>query len=63
MITTDSPNRFNLIIYTAIWVIVGVVQGLVLHFVYDIDSFNAMADSLIFQARHYLIKKPSYRLT
>ena len=55
MLATGDPNRVNLIIYSSLWIIIGLSQGIILHYVYNIDSYNAMADSLIFNGNYAIL--------
>lgn len=55
MIITQSSNRINLIIYSSVWAIIGIIQAIVLHYVYNIGAFNAMADSLIFNGNYAIL--------
>jgi len=51
----EGSSRSNLIIYSSVWIIIGIIHGIVLHYVYDIETFNAMADSLIFNGNFAIL--------
>lgn len=55
MIITEGSNRSSLIIYSSIWIIIGIIHGIMLHYVYHIETFNAMADSLIFNGNFAIL--------
>jgi two-component system, LytTR family, sensor kinase len=55
MVSSDNSSRVYLIIYTAVWLVIGLSHGLILHYVYHLDSFNAMADSLVFNGNFAIL--------
>jgi len=55
MISSGNSNRAYLAIYAAVWLVISISHGLILHYVYDIGSFNGMADSLVFNGNFAIL--------
>ena len=55
MVSSENSNRVYLIIYTTTWLVIGLSHGLILHYVYELEGFNAMADSLVFNGNFAIL--------
>jgi two-component system LytT family sensor kinase len=55
MVSSESSNRVYLTIYVAVWLVIGITHGLILHYVYKLATFNAMADSLVFNGNFAIL--------